>query len=101
MAVCMDCGENVVDFNHTCAAPKSPRPLPSQVAALPDWAKTINHPRRDEYVAYCRRRRFPLSFWDWLSHGEQVKPNDLQALMDQPYCMSPLRLRRIKQKGRH
>ena len=99
--LCADCGLEVRGPDHECPPIAKRRPLPSQIGKLPDWINTISHPRRDEYAAYCRRRRFPLSFWDWLSHGEVIpKRTELQALMDQPYCVSPLRLRRIKRRGK-
>jgi hypothetical protein len=59
------------------------------------------HPRYREYVAYAKRRRFPLPFWEWLESDEAQKNHKrslsrLQKLIDEPYCQSPLKRRKVE-----
>lgn len=48
-----------------------------------------DHPRGSEYLEYCKRRRFPKPFWEWLQDQEQPR-SDLQKLMDDnQWCRNP------------
>lgn len=66
---------------------------------LVESAKQHDHPRYGEYVEYAKRRRHPMTFWDWLK-AAQRQSRDLRSVLqkqiDEPGCVNPLSNRTSK-----
>lgn len=78
------------------------KPLPSSYMPAP--ALPVDHPRGDEYRAYCARIRFPRPFWEWLEGMERCEAGktqlggELQKLIDRPGVLNPRRRTTINPK---
>lgn len=64
-----------------------------------------NHPLAETYIIYLNNSRFPVDFKSWLSKREKREMDTKQrerayiaALASDPYCRTPLKMRRYKRR---